>query len=209
MAANGVDLVGSTDREGIRKRVSIRQEGDYTIVRHRLVNDGSVAVDTAPWAITQMVTGDIAILPQTRRNGDENGLLPNRSLVLWPYTDLGAVEIGFDGDHVTVEGSERRSKTKLGYVNRRGWMAYVPGGQIFVKWSSLHRDGKTYADLGASAQCYRDERFLELETLAPVEMLEPGRAVTHVETWRIFDLEGRDPRAILDTLPVEPEGDPL
>lgn len=201
-----IDLVGRTDTDGVTKHVSVRQDRGYTIVQHRLVNDGPTAVSTAPWAITQMTPGGTAVLPLPNKTVDDGGLLPNKSLVLWPYTDLGATEFTLGLDAITVEATERLSKMKIGQANRRGWMAYVLNDQAFVKWSSVHDDNARYPDLGASTQCYRDERFLELETLGPTAELAPREATTLTEVWTIIDAEGSPIREVLSRLPHQPEG---
>ena len=88
-------------------------------------------------------------------------------------------------------------------------MAYLLGRQIFVKWSAVHDDDAVYPDLGASSQIYRDERFLELETLAPTEDLAVGEESTHTEVWRIMDIGDRPLDAILEALPEKPPGEIL
>jgi hypothetical protein len=208
-AVDGVDLIGQPDGDGVTKQISVRQEGVYTVVRHRLVNNGRDAVRTAPWAITQMTLGGTAVLPQTRGPVDEDGVLPNRTLILWPYTDLDAPEFSFESSAIIVSGSENPAKAKIGQPNRRGWMAYILGTHIFIKWSKVHDDNAAYPDLGASSQCYRDDRFLELESVGPIAALHPGQETIHTEIWRIIDIDGRPLDAILDALPETPERDTL
>ena len=204
-AIDGVDLIGQPDGDGVIRQISVRQEGVYTVVRHQLVNNGRQVVRTAPWAITQMTLGGTAVLPQTRAPVDEDGVLPNRSLILWPYTDLGAPEFSFGGSGIIVAGSENPVKAKIGQPNRRGWMAYILGTHIFIKWSKVHDDNAAYPDLGASSQCYRDDRFLELESVGPVAALHPGQQTTLTEIWRIIGVDGRPLDSILDALPEKPD----
>lgn len=205
-SSTGIDVAGHPDRDGVSKHLSIVQDREYTIIEHLLVNNGPTTVSTAPWAITQLSSGGTAVLPFLAEPADQAGLLPNRTLVLWPYTDLSAPEITFGTDAITVEGTARRSKMKIGQANRRGWMAYVLNDQAFVKWSSVHDDSAVYPDLGASNQCYRDERFLELETLGPVAELAPGDTTTLTEVWTIVDIEDETVHDVLARLPRQPEG---
>jgi len=202
---DGIDLMGQPDGDGVTKQISVRQEGVYTVVRHRLINNGRKVVRTAPWAITQMTLGGTAVLPQTRGPVDEDGVLPNRILILWPYTDLGAPEFSFGSSGVIIAGSGSSSKAKIGQPNRRGWMAYILGTHIFIKWSMVHDDNATYPDLGASSQCYRDDRFLELESVGPIAALHPGRETIHTEIWRIVNIDGRPLESIFDALPERPD----
>jgi hypothetical protein len=161
---SGVKLSGRADSDGVTKSISIEQRGKYTFIQHTLANEGSRPVRTAPWAITQMALGGTAVLPFSVDSTDTFGLHPNRSLVLWPYTDLGAPEFGFGSDRVTVHGTTHPSKTKIGQPNRRGWMAYVLGTQVFVKWSRTHNDDLEYADLGAT-RCQPIPKVIRCELL--------------------------------------------
>ena len=178
-----VDVVGLPDRDGVRKRMLLEHQGGKLIVDHELSNTGDEPVDVAPWAITQLAPGGVAYVPHSTQLADAHGVVPNRSLVLWPYTDLGAPEFGFESSFTAVAASGRPEKMKVGLSNERGWLAYLSGRELFIKWSSLHIEGAVYVDRDASVQCYRDERFLELETLGPLATLDPGDTVSHRETW--------------------------
>ncbi len=202
----GVEIVAPSDTDGVVKAIALSQHGDFTFVDHELRNEGWTPVRSAPWAITQLAPGGTAYLPQRRGPVDDDGVLPNRHLVLWPYTDLSSPEITVLRDLVTVEASERKAKSKIGVPNRRGWTAYACGDQVFVKWAALHRDGDVYVDFGASAQCYRDERFIELETLGPLVTLQPGKRAAHREVWALRDVPDGALADVLESLPSVPEG---
>ncbi len=202
----GIEIVGPADGDGIVKTISLSQHGDFTFVDHELRNEGWTPVRSAPWAITQLAPGGTAYLPQRRGPVDDDGVLPNRHLVLWPYTNLSSPEITVRQDLVTVDASERVSKSKVGISNRRGWVAYASGDELFVKWAALHRDGDVYVDFGASVQCYRDERFLEVETLGPLMTLQPGKRSAHREVWTLRDVSGDALDDVLESLPSVPEG---
>ena len=73
---------------------------------------------------------------------------------------------------------------KLGYLNRAGWTAYLSGGVLFCK----HFDPRAelaHADLNSNVEVYCNDRFLELETQAPLSRLEPGAEATHEERWEL------------------------
>jgi len=203
-AAAGVELAGTPDPLGIAKAIALTQHDRFTIVEHELHNEGPAPVRCAPWAITQFAPGGTAFLPQTREPADADGVLPNRQVVLWPYTDLSQVEIEFRAADVVVHSSHRPSRSKVGLPNRRGWIAYLLGDELFVKWSKRHRDSEEYADCGASAQCYRDERFIELETLGPLVTVNPGEHVSHREVWTLIDVSQQTVEEVLDALPSVP-----
>lgn len=202
--ADGVRLEGSADGDGITKTIELRQRGDFAVVDHALSNHGNHTVRAAGWAITQLTPGGTAVIPQARDPADADGVLPNRTIVLWPYTDPAAPEMDIRSEEIRVQGSRSQQRAKIGTANRRGWLAYALGNEVFVKWAPLHDDTLDYADLGASVQCYRDHRFLELETLSPLTVLGPGQSLRHRETWRLFDLQDRDLEELLASLPDQP-----
>jgi hypothetical protein len=201
---DGLSVSGLPDPDGIRKTIALYQRDRLTVVDHTLRNEGGRPVRCAAWAITQMAPGGLAVLPQSLDPVDADGVLPNRSIVFWPYTDPSAPEIDLRSSEVRVLASVRPAKAKLGVPNQRGWLAYALDGELFVKWSPLHRSDRAYADLNASVQCYRDHRFLELETLGPLEDLEPGDELHHREIWTLIPIEEEPLEALLAALPADP-----
>jgi hypothetical protein len=202
----GFTVEGAADSDGVVKTLSVSQRGSYTLVGHTLENRGMSSVLVAPWAITQLVPGGTAVLPEQLESVDIDGVLPNRRLVVWPYTDLSSAEIEFAVGGVALHATDSATKTKIGLPNRRGWLAYSLGDELFVKWSPLHDDGARYPDHGASVQCYRDKRFIELETVGPLTVLDPGSSVVHREVWQLLHLVDRPLDDILASLANTPEG---
>jgi hypothetical protein len=172
---------------GLQKSLEIHlpDEPAHVVVTHRLTNLGELNVTCAPWAITQFKTGGVAILPQTR---NDTGVLPSRSLTLWPYTDMTNPNIHWGSSYILVS-VEMRSPFKIGFPNPRGWLAYWLNGTLFVKHAEY--DGHAnYYDFGSSSECYCNDQFLELETLATIGMIAPGETVSHTELWDLYkDIE--------------------
>ncbi|MGB5655556.1 MAG: hypothetical protein WBN35_02965, partial [Acidimicrobiia bacterium] len=202
---SGFELVGPLGSDAIVKAITAAQIGEFTVVDHELRNEGWTPVRCAPWAITQLVPGGTAYLPQQLVPADEDGVLPNRHIVLWPYTDLSMPEVTISQEQVTVHASDRRSKSKVGIPNRLGWIAYALGDELFVKWSAVHRDSELYVDRGVSVECYRDERFIELETLGPLVTLQPGKRAVHREIWMLREVAVDSVSDVLESLPAKPE----
>ncbi|MFN2153445.1 MAG: hypothetical protein ACK2T5_17720, partial [Anaerolineales bacterium] len=168
---------------GIEKsmRVSLVGNKPQVIVRHTLTNRGLWPVECAPWAITQLKSGGVAILPQAQ---DQTDLLPNRMLTLWPYTDIASPHVTWDNRFILVR-AQMQTAFKVGFPNPRGWLAYWLAGTLFVKRATLDTQA-AYYDFGSSSECYCNDRFLELETLAPISTLAPGESATHTETWELY-----------------------
>lgn len=185
---------GEPDPGGIAREIDVscgRADGSI-VVDHRIINVGDTAIETAAWAITQFPADGAAILPLVADQIDTGGYQANRSVVLWPYTNPGAEGIEWSRDAVVVRGSIG-PKQKVGVENRNGWLAYHRGQTLIAKWATPHEVGVRYVDRGASAQVYRDHRFIELETVSPVRRLERGDALHHREVWRVIETGAIDP----------------
>ena len=181
---NGLSVTQPIEPEfGIQKSLRIELAGDQpkVTITHTLTNHNSWTVECAPWAITQFKTGGVAILPLNRA---DTGLLPNRSLALWSYTDISSSCLRWGREHLWLHAG-MTSPFKIGFANPRGWMAYALNGILFVKRAEYQASAQYY-DFGSSSECYCCDSFLELETLAPITILRPGAAVSHIETWELY-----------------------
>jgi hypothetical protein len=201
----GIEITGTPDSDGVVKVMDVTAFGDMTVVDHVLRNEGERPVTAAPWAITQVSVGGVGVVPQARTAVDDDGVLPNRSVVMWPYTDPSDSDIVFGTRDIRIAATTNQSKAKIGTQNTKGWIAYHLSGALFVKWAALHDDSLTYPDRGSSIECYRDDRFMELETLGPMVTLEPGDAVSHREVWKMIDVTSVPVDEVLESLPTEPE----
>ncbi len=171
----------------IRKSMEIRlQPGRAGLeIQHRLENAGLWAVDLAPWAITQMVHGGVAILPQQLPEDPRNLLQADRVLAVWSYTVLSDPRLHLGDDFILMDGTAAQPPCKIGALNRRGWIAYLNHGVLFVKHFAPQLD-RPHVDFGCNSEIYVDHRFLEIETLGPLAHLEPGQSVLHTETWSLY-----------------------
>jgi hypothetical protein len=171
---------------GIQKSLTVTLPGSdaRVVVDHTLHNRGRSPVELAPWAITQLKPGGVAVLPQATALADEYGLLPNRHIVLWPYTRIDSPHITWSDRYLFVEATMQEGALKIGFPNPVGWLAYAVDDTLFVKQAAYH-PGANYFDRGSSSECYCNRRFLELETLGPRTTLAPGESVSHRETWAV------------------------
>jgi hypothetical protein len=184
----GVILSGASETStGIRKSIRIELDPAAALVRlvHSIVNESSSPVTYAPWAITQFCQGGTVLLPQPTENSDAYGLLPNRLLVLWPYTSINDARLALRDDFILVRADAALPPMKLGYANRAGWVAYWRDGSLFRKSFDL-LTGVTYPDGGCNSEVYCGDRFVELESLGVLGALAPGQTVQHTETWEFF-----------------------
>ena len=184
----GVRLVQPVEAStGIRKRVSFAFAEDAPVVEvtHELENEGVWAVELAPWAISVMRPGGTAVVPLSR--GDPEALLPDRSLSLWPYTDLSDERLTFADEAVLVDqAAGGEGPLKVGASGGDEWAAYVTDGTAFVK-EFAYDPAATYPDGGSAVEVYAAAESIELETLGPLAELSPGESAVHTETWRLVE----------------------
>ncbi len=189
----GVRLRQPTERPtGIQKSMELRLDPDRPAltVQHSLHNVGLWPVQLAPWALTQVALGGVAVLPQQAPVTSQ--YLPNRQLTLWSYTQVRDPRLRLDDDLVLVDGQAGEQACKIGYFNHVGWMGYLLGDIFFVK-RFTPQPGLPHPDMGCNCEVYVWNRFLEVETLGPLATLEPGAAIVHVETWELHRVPGAEP----------------
>jgi hypothetical protein len=180
---------------GIEKQIciTIPDERPRAVIEHRLTNHGIWPVELAPWAITQLKPGGMAILPQPAA---DTGLLPNRRLALWPYTNINSPHIHWGDRFIFIEANLGDEALKIGWANPDGWLAYAVNNTLFVK-EAPYQAGADYFDYGSSSECYCGQAFIELETLGPRVILPPGESTTHREVWSLH--AGIEPTADEET----------
>ena len=190
----GVDLLGADDPiQGVRKRLRVTLTQGGLQVAHEVRNTSAVPLTTAAWAITQVPPRGEAWIPLTE--GELQGsYLPNRAIVLWPYSSLADPRLSLEDGLAIVRGvAGSPGRVKVGTQRERGWIAWRDGATVLSIRAA--QEPGTYGDMGAGTQCYSCGDFVELETISPATLLEPGAAVEHRQTWQIASVDpaaGRD-----------------
>jgi hypothetical protein len=183
---HGIRLERREPQTGLRKSMEIELAGDRAAltIGHGVRNEGDEPVELAPWAITIMPLGGVAILPQQKGPVGESEVLPNRSLILWPYSSVTDPRLELGDELVLVHAVATETPFKVGYLDRAGWSGYLRGELLFCKHFDPQPE-RDHADLGSNAEVYCNDRTLELETLAPLVRLEPGHETGHRERWEL------------------------
>lgn len=187
--SDGILLLQNVDEPaGIQKAMQIVLDPDKAAVRvrHTLANLGSDSVELATWSITQMRPGGFGVLPQNTALTDEEGFWANRALVLWPYARMHDPHVTWGDRYIFVEADYvLGDRFKVGWPNLNGWLGYVLDDTLFVK-SAKYQPDQAYYDMQSSSQCYCNHYFMELETLGPRTVLNPGDSTSHEEEWQVF-----------------------
>jgi hypothetical protein len=208
---SGVEVIRDTEiKTGIQKsiRITLPDNNANVIVDHIIKNEGVWPIETAPWAITSLKPGGVAILPQMTEFIDVDGVWPNRCLAFWPFTDINSPYIHWGNRFLFVEAKMEKGRLKFGFPNPKSWLAYYNRGLLFIKKAS-YSEKELYFDMGSSSQLYCQPEFIELETLGPRKVIAPGEIVSHREIWNLysnidFTIEEDSIQDIVKKLNIEP-----
>lgn len=190
--AHGLAVIQPVEAEiGTQKamRITLPDAGPTVVVEHKITNVGLWTIETAPWAITQLRAGGVAILPQQTDDDDSEGVWPNRTIALWPFTDINSPHIRWGNRFIFVHANMSADWLKFGFPNPAGWLAYWHDKTLFVK-RTTYAGHAAYFDRGSSSQVFCMTGVIELETVGPKTAIAPGESVTHCETWSLYgDIE--------------------
>jgi hypothetical protein len=173
---------------GIQKEIEIALHPEKAAVRltHRLVNRNLWPVTLAPWALTVMATGGTAVIPLPPRGTHPEDLLPTSDLTLWAYTDMSDGRWTWGERYILLRQEPGMARPqKIGAFVPDGWLAYARNGHLFVKTFGVTA-GAEYPDRGSNVELFTNATMIELETLGPLALVEPGAAVEHVERWYLW-----------------------
>ncbi len=189
-AWNGTSLTlrMSEVANGIDKELRITLDPILPIVQvhHRITNRNLWTVELAPWSISVMAPGGRAIIPQETFRPHPEALDPARPLVLWRYTDMSDPRWTWGRRSVQLrQDPAAPGKQKAGFLNTRGWVAYVLGDETLVTRFPVMSDA-VHPDMGCNTEVFTDSEMLEIETLGPLADLWPGKSVEHEETWQLL-----------------------
>lgn len=186
-----VKIYGNTEiQNNIQKEIEIHPAGESTVeVVHRVKNTGRWPVNLACWALSVMKPGGFAIVP-VKAGGE--GLLPDRRLTLWPYTDLSDERLVMEKDFIFLKQDVKsKNPIKIGAMAFPSWTAYWVDGLLFIK--KFVQEKGEYPDFGCSVEVYTNSAMLELETVGALKTLEPGCAAEHREAWTVKKVPALSP----------------
>lgn len=137
----------------------------------------------AAWSVTAVDAGGIEIIPQATT---KKGVLPNRLVSLWDYSDMTDERIFWGKNYIVITQNPDIAKpTKVGINNVDGWACYLNKGTCFVI-RYQHDPKGNYHDFGASYESFANESYLEMESVGALTKANVGQSVTHQEVWEAF-----------------------
>lgn len=192
---NGVIFTPDAQVEnGIQMQIELTMSPDKAEmkVEHRVKNIGNESKEFALWALTVLTQGGLEIIPQ---NTVDTGLLANRALSIWPYTDTTDDRFYFGNKFISLQQNPKLERAfKIGTDNHHGYAMYVIDDTVFVnRYEPDHPNGR-YPDNGMSFETYTNNFICELETLSPLKVVAPGETSEHTEHWSLVRNPGTPDR---------------
>lgn len=167
--------------------IALDPDAAKVTVTHTVQNHNPWAVELAPWALSVMAPGGTAVLPLPPRGSHADNLLPTGHLITWAYTNMADPRWTWGKEYILLQQDPNATTPqKIGSNNTAGWLGYVRNGRFFLKQFAPHHPQATYPDRSSSTELYTDANIMELESLAPLVLLEPDATANHTETWRLF-----------------------
>lgn len=176
-------------KNGIRMvwHIALDKESTEVKIKHEITNIGEGPKELAPWSITALATGGTLVFEMPSLY---NAYLHNRTMSIWPYTDMKDQRLSIGTKYITLKQDEKKLKAcKIGTNNEAGYGAYLRGEDVFIMCYDHNKDGK-YPDGNVSFETYTNGFFLEMECLGEVVNLKPGETATHSETWELKKAKG-------------------
>ena len=172
---------------GLAKQMEITLEPKSNEVKvvHTLINRGEAPVRASIWALSVMAPGGQAIIPLPPRMPHADLFVPTQNWSFWSYTVLNDPRLVFGRDFVFVRQEAERPPNKIGLMQREGWVAYQRDDLLFVKYFDAIANTE-YPDNQVNFECYTNGEMLEVESLGPLVLLQPGESVSRTEIWKLF-----------------------
>ncbi|MBO7289408.1 MAG: hypothetical protein J6V03_05375 [Clostridia bacterium] len=153
-------------------------------ITHNAKNTGYWPKEFSTWAISVSAQGGTQIIPQ---NTCDTGLLPNRFLSIWPYTDINDPRLTLGNKYIRLEQNPEIQKAlKIGLMQEHTWAMYFHHDDLFVKTYEVNKNAK-YPDNNCTYETYVCGKFIELETLGELKLANPGETNSHTETWYLYE----------------------
>jgi hypothetical protein len=168
--------------------ITLTPEEKKATVEHILTNRNAWPIELSAWGLSVMAAGGKAVIPIPQNvTHFSEGNKGARTLTLWSYTKMNDPRVYWGDKYVMLKQDRTiESPIKFGMSNEDGWAAYINDGNAFIKRFN-HEKGAKYPDHGASIETFAIDFMLELESLSPLVLLDPGDEVRHIEEWELVE----------------------
>ncbi len=172
------------------KEIEIYPLTDDSIkILHKLTNLSKIKTKVSAWALTVFPLEGKVILPFSKRGTHPENLLASDSIHLWAYTDLSNPIFSFYKEFILMQKKENSIlPQKIGVGGEVGFVAYILDDQVFVKSFKIFPH-LAYPDKNSRVEIFINKKFVELESLSPLKILNENETISHTEIWHLFELE--------------------
>ena len=167
---------------GFQHIIDVHYEETELVVSHKVINISENEKEFAVWALSVSALNGIEIIPF---NTNDTGLLHNRQISIWPYTDLRDERIYLGHKYATIIQKDLPTNLKLGFNLNEGKVYYVVDCSTFKVSFDVKENG-IYPDNNVCFETYSCKDFTEIETLSELQKVQPGESITHNEKWSLF-----------------------
>ncbi|MBO5222771.1 MAG: hypothetical protein J6C26_10720 [Clostridia bacterium] len=178
---------------GIQKYLEIilPEEDASMAVTMGAMNVGNKPQRFALWGLTVCAQDGTEIIPM---NTDDTGLLSNRTIEVWPYTNLADPRVKWFNKYVTLtQDPTAETPFKLGFDLKNGEVHYLRNGELFTKSFDTYHPDAIYPDHNCSFETYTNKEFIEIESLSPLCDVIPGGLLELTEVWSLTKIPEGDP----------------
>ena len=176
------------ETSGIKKEIDIflSEESNQATIVHRLYNHTLWPVELAPWALSVMAPGGVAIAPLPPRGKHPDALLPVNSLSMWAYTDMSDPRWTWGYKAILLQQDPSCNlPQKAGLLSTEGWVAHANNDHLFVKTFNPELD-YLHPDYNSNIELFTNNKMLEVETIGALVELQPEESIEYTEVWHLY-----------------------
>lgn len=197
--------VDPATRMEIAKRIEADPLDGSLRITQTMTNRGEKDASYCLWDRTLCAGGGYALIPLNASSRKPSGWCQLRN---GKYAEESPSHPSVKVMEGVLVAKAEGPASKLGADSDGGWIAYVRGRQMLVKYYPYFPDGK-YSDGGNAVELYFDPKVCELEPLSPEVTMAPGRAYEFMERWLLIPLEREvvgweDARGLVKKIPPHP-----
>jgi hypothetical protein len=165
-------------------RITVDEAIGRFVLEHQVHNRSPYEVELAAWSPTQCTSGTV-LFPQAPFQPHTERLLPTRPLAMWGYTKIGDPRWTWGDKVVRLRQDSAMSPQKVGTLVEQGYAACALHDSVFLKRFPFE-PGADYPDFNSNFETFTNESMIEIESLGPLTLVEPGDYASHTETWYLI-----------------------
>lgn len=167
---------------GIQKTIKITMADDGSVqLEHTFKNCGdTITPKISLWTLNVLDKGAVTTLPLSTQ---DTGLLPNRNLVFWSYSDINDSRLQLFQDKVVINWKDIEQPFKIGATITQP-IKVITKGLEFVVTAPYDVNGE-YPDYCCNTEIYTNNLMMEVETISDMQQLKVGETKTHIENWTL------------------------